>query len=283
MAKALWGFEIGGSWGGSAAQVEMGYKLAMTFPVTFSLGALTIPAHLIFEMLSYFLGYHYYRYLRARQGDVLDDEGRIGVIVGGILGAAILSKLLGLLEHPEQLRATQENLAFLVASKTIVGGLIGGLIGVEIAKKVMGISRSTGDLFCLPIILGMMIGRIGCFLQGASDGTWGHPTTWPTGMDGGDGVLRHPMPLYEIGILALIWLLLVQLRSRLTLPEGHLFGLFMSFYLGWRLVADFMKPNSLVMPFGLSAIQIACLLTLTYYMWVFLRPTTRSAANDGNT
>ncbi len=49
---------------------------------------------------------------------------------------------------------------YFFASKTIVGGLLGGILGVEIAKKLVGIKHSSGDLFCFPIILGIMIGRI---------------------------------------------------------------------------------------------------------------------------
>lgn len=243
----------------------------MAFPVIFHVGALSIEAHLVFEILAYFIGFQYYQHLRRKRGDVIGDENRLWVMIGGIMGAAIVSKLLGYFEHPELLSLSHENIAYIFASKTIVGGLIGGVLGVEIAKKFLGLSRSTGDLFCFPILLGMMIGRVGCFLAGVSDGTWGNETDWMVGMNGGDGVLRHPLPLYEIMVLGLIWLLLNRLKHKVALQEGSLFKLFMASYLAWRFCAEFLKPTYVIEPLGISAIQIACLLGLIYYYKVILK------------
>lgn len=226
--------------------------------------------HFIFELLAYATGYQYYQYLRRQQGDAIAEEHRNWVIIAAIMGAAIGSKLLGFLEHPDLAARAHENVAYFFASKTILGGLLGGVIGVEIAKKFLNITRSTGDLFCFPIILGMMVGRIGCFFEGVSDGTWGNETTWITGMNGNDGVLRHPMPLYEIAVLGCIWLVLVQVRKRVLLQEGVLFKLFMVGYLLWRLGAEFFKPVYIIEPIGISSIQLACLLGLAYYSKVII-------------
>ncbi len=237
----------------------------MTFPVIFRIGPLAIEAHLAFELLAYFAGYRFYLFLRRHQGDAVGDEQRTWVGIGAILGAAVGSKLLGLLEHPQFLTLSAENFAYLFASKTIVGGLLGGVAGVEIAKQRLGVSRSTGDLFCFPLILGMMIGRIGCFLAGPADGTWGDATDLFVGIDGGDGVRRHAMPLYEIALLAVLWLGLARLKRRTVLADGRVFQLFMAGYLAWRLAAEFIKPVDIVAPLGLSAIQIACAAGLIYY------------------
>lgn len=243
----------------------------MNLPVVFHIGAFNIEAHLIFELLSYFMGFQYYQHLRNRSGDTIGGEQRVWVIIGGILGAAIGSKLLGYFEHPPLLKLSHESIAYFFASKTIVGGLLGGIFGVEISKKFLGVSRSTGDLFCFPIIFGMIIGRIGCVLAGVSDGTWGNETSLITSMDGGDGVMRHPMPLYEIIVLAAIWFSLVQVKYRVRLQEGGLFKLFMVGYLTWRFLAEFIKSVYVIEPFGVSAIQLACLVGLSYYYKVILK------------
>ena len=86
---------------------------------------------------------------------------------------------------------------YLMSGKTIVGGLIGGLFAVEWVKRQIGEKSSTGDLFAAPIALGVAIGRIGCFLGGLPDGTYGTPTSLPWGVDFGDGIPRHPTQLYE--------------------------------------------------------------------------------------
>ncbi|HIW31298.1 MAG TPA: prolipoprotein diacylglyceryl transferase, partial [Candidatus Paenibacillus intestinavium] len=160
--------------------------------------------------------------------------------------------------------------------KTIVGGLLGGLIGVELMKKRIGITRSTGDDMTLPLIMGIAIGRIGCFLTGLDDHTYGTPTTWITAIDFGDGIPRHPTQLYEILFLLLLATLLLsykhQLRKRQslattspkTLPNGAIFQLFMTSYLTFRFAIDFIKPTPHPY-FGLNNMQIACLVALIYY------------------
>src|SRR5690348_15765054 len=105
--------------------------------------------HLAFEAAGYVAAAVVYTVQRNRQGDAIPDRARAAVIAAAAAGAALGARLLVLFE-----------------GKTIVGGLLGGLIGVEIAKKLIGVTRSTGDLFVLPLITAMGIGRIGCFLTG---------------------------------------------------------------------------------------------------------------------
>ena len=62
---------------------------------------------------------------------------------------------------------------------------------------MVGITHSTGAYFAPSLAIGIAIGRIGCFLSGLEDYTYGTPTTLPWGYDFGDGVLRHPVQLYE--------------------------------------------------------------------------------------
>jgi prolipoprotein diacylglyceryltransferase len=82
--------------------------------------------------------------------------------------------------------------------KTVVGALLGGLVGVEVTKKRIGVQQSTGDRFVEPLIIGMAIGRIGCFLTGLSDRTYGTVTRLPWGVNSGDGLLRYPTQPYEV-------------------------------------------------------------------------------------
>jgi phosphatidylglycerol:prolipoprotein diacylglycerol transferase len=247
----------------------------MNFPIDFYIAGIVIDAHLVFEILAYILGFNYYLYLRKNASDKLTTEQRLWIIVGGALGAAIFSKLLGFLEHPNEILAlSEQNVIYLFASKTIVGGLLGGILGVEIAKKLVGIKHSSGDLFCFPIILGMMIGRIGCFLSGVEDATHGLPTDFILGMNLGDGIPRHPTALYEILVLMLIWLSLMAVKKHFILAEGGLFKLFMISYLSWRFGVEFIKPVYRYETIGLSAIQLACLAGLMYYYKSILFPWT---------
>ena len=165
-----------------------------------------------------------------------------------------------------------------MGGKTIVGALVFGLIAVELFKRHIGLHHSTGDLYAIPLALGIAIGRIGCFLTGLSDNTYGTPTSLPWAINFGDGIPRHPTQLYEIiFLLALIPLLykIVILSGALAEskdPSPHLspflpgdaFKFFMVAYLSFRFLCDFIKPYPRIF-LGLGGIQWACLLTLLYY------------------
>jgi phosphatidylglycerol---prolipoprotein diacylglyceryl transferase len=82
--------------------------------------------------------------------------------------------------------------------------LIFGLALVEIVKRSIGLRTSTGDLYAIPLAIGIAIGRIGCFLTGLSDNTYGKPTSLPWAINFGDGIPRHPTQLYEIVFLLIL-------------------------------------------------------------------------------
>ncbi len=234
----------------------------MQFPVYIVLGPLRLHPHLVFETLAYFIGFQVYLWQRRRQGDRVGDGARWSVIAAAIAGAAIGSKILYWFEDPAATLQHLTDPVFLLQGKTIVGGLIGGLIGVETTKWVLGVRESTGDLFAVPLAVGAAIGRIGCFLTGLSDQTYGVPTTLPWGVDFGDGVSRHPTQVYESLFLILLAIALAWIARRPHV-NGDVFKLFMVSYGAFRLLIDFLKPEPSFA--GLSSIQWAALGLLLYY------------------
>ena len=228
----------------------------MSFPVVLHVFGLNFPAHLLCETLAYAVGFRLYLWLRARSDDPISDTGRLTVLAGAIVGAALGSKLLAFAEHPELWRLAAANPIYIMGAKTILGALLGGIIGVEIAKLFAGISCSTGDLYVFPLLVAIMIGRVGCALTGVSDGTWGDETHFALGFDAGDGIIRHPTPLYEIGFLAVLGLGLWQAKLRLPLQNGDLFKLFIMGYCAWRFVIEFLKPvTTYALTRGLNVVQ----------------------------
>ncbi|WP_353070243.1 prolipoprotein diacylglyceryl transferase [Tunturibacter empetritectus] len=211
--------------------------------------------HTIFETLAYTLGYAVYRQNRSHSGDVLDDDKRWLIIAAAAVGALLGSRVLGLFEQAPRLHLTWRSL-LLPGGKTIVGGLLGGWLAVELIKRLRGIQSRTGDLFAVPLCLGIAIGRIGCFLAGLADDTYGTPTSLPWAIDFGDGIPRHPTQVYEIVFLLVLALILHRYNQRIH-PEGSTFRLFLAAYLSWRFLIDFIKPQPLVL--GLNLIQWSCL------------------------
>jgi prolipoprotein diacylglyceryltransferase len=212
--------------------------------------------HPLFEALGYTGGYVFYRRQRTRTGDILTDERRWSIIAAAAVGALLGSRILGLLEYaPIRGFDWRQIFAFTGGGKTIVGGLLGGWLAVELIKRLTHICSRTGDLFAVPICLGIAIGRIGCFFAGLADDTCGKPTTLPWGVNFGDGIPRHPTQLYEFVFLLLLALALHRFNAR-PHRDGQTFRLFMAAYLLWRLLVDFIKPQPLF--HGLNVIQWAC-------------------------
>ncbi len=236
----------------------------MQLPWNLHIGSVVLSSHLLFEILAFLAGFRYYLYHRKSQGDAISDDKRLSIIIAAVLGAWLGSRFLAILEHGALIHGFRDLMVLLVSSKTVVGGLLGGLIGVEIARKMIGEKRSSGDLFTYPLILGMIIGRMGCFLSGVNDATHGLPSNLPWAMDLGDGLTRHPTALYEMIFLLGLAFFLRLVDGKYELENGFRFKLFMTAYLAWRLWVDSLKPSE-PMLFSLSAIQLACVLGLCYY------------------
>lgn len=235
----------------------------MNLPFAPHIWGIKINVHLILEYLAFFIAFRYYLYLRRKKADLISDQNRLSIILGAIVGAFLGSRLMGFLENPTHL-PTEQSFFHLLQLKSIMGGLFGGLLGVEIAKKLVGEKHSSGDLFTFPIILGIIIGRVGCFLSGTEEFTYGKETAFFLGMDLGDGLKRHPIALYEVLFLILLFAVLKRYLDFLKKEDGLLFKIFMMVYFGFRFLIEFIKPN-IFLVFGFSSIQLLCLICWIYY------------------
>lgn len=243
----------------------------MQFPVEIHVLSYGIPLHAVMETAGFFLGFRYFLYLRKRQRDQIETTNRAWIILGAIFGAVLGSRLVGGLENPKDMMQAENILQYFFVNKTVVGGFLGGLMGVELIKKLIGEKQSSGDLFTYPMILALIIGRTGCFSMGVYEETYGIATRLSWGMDLGDGIRRHPVALYEIIFLVVLWIGLYMLEKKRKLISGGRFQLFMIAYLLFRLMLDFIKPHYFSTP-PLSTIQITCLLGLLYYYKTLLHP-----------
>lgn len=222
--------------------------------------------HTLFEWLAVFVGMRLY--LRGADTSLaqLGQTRNFAVIIGCILGAAIGNKALHWLDHAERWALLQEQPLLILQGQSMVGGLLGGLIGVELGKKLAGVTQSTGDRFVLPVLAGIFIGRIGCFLAGLQDETFGTATNLPWGVDFGDGIARHPTQLYEMVFVFLLAVMLIRFKAALAPQAGLQFKVMLVAYLCWRIAVDLLKPVPYAWLGGLSAIQWACIVALVIYV-----------------
>lgn len=236
----------------------------MTFPFVFKIGAWALSAHLVFETLAFVIGFRYFLALRKRNPDPIPDANRVWILIGATFGALVFSRLIGSLEDPIAFFSSDTSLLYYYSNKTILGALLGGLLCVEGIKKIIGEHKSSGDLFVYPLILAIIIGRIGCFSSGVYEQTYGIETHFFLGLDLGDGLSRHPVALYEIAFLLLLMASLKKLEQFKQFKSGIRFKLFLITYIVFRFLLDFIKPG-FRFSIGLTTIQISCLLGLLYY------------------
>ena len=137
--------------------------------------------------------------------------------------------------------------------RSIVGALAGAILAIELFKRWRGIVGSTGLIFVPAFATSVVVGRWGCFLSGIEDNTHGTPTSLPWGHDFGDGLLRHPVQLYEsFTMLAFLVVALVLIGRRNPFFMRNGFYLLVLVYAGQRFVWEFLKPYGAVIgPFNL--------------------------------
>lgn len=242
-----------------------------SFPMQVKVADASISLHGILEALGIFLAFRYYLVLRRRAGDSIKPENRIWIIIAATMGAVLGSRVIGALENVPEWMASADKLKYFWGNKTLVGGLLGGLFAVELVKAIIGEKQRSGDLFVYPLLFGMIIGRLGCFSSGIYEQTYGIPSNIAWALDLGDGIFRHPVVLYEIAFLILLWFGIAWTRNRFLLAPGAAFKLFMISYLAFRFLLDFVKPGWRC-AFGLGTIQWSCLFGLLYYTRYLVRP-----------
>lgn len=156
-------------------------------------------------------------------------------------------------------------------AKSMLGGVFGAIIAAEVFKYFAGIRQSTGLYFVPGLIVLIAVGRMGCFLAGLSDFTYGIETQLPWGVNFGDGLKRHPVQLYEtIAMLVFLIMLLVSYPKQAAFWQAQGFYLFVLFYAVQRFIWEFLKPYSAV--FGpLNLFQLLCGLMLGYAAIMLLK------------
>ena len=137
--------------------------------------------------------------------------------------------------------------------RSIVGALAGAISAIELFKAAKGIRGSTGIIFVPAFATSVMVGRWGCYLSGLDDHTYGTATSLPWGHDFGDGILRHPVQLYEsltMGLFLVLALVLIGQRNPFFMRNG--FYLLVLVYAVQRFLWEFLKPyGTLIGPFNL--------------------------------
>ncbi len=191
------------------------------------------------------------------------------VVIGGIIGARLFhiadhwSYYTG---HPLQALAVQEG------GLAIWGAVIGGAVAVIVYTRAKRLPLSLLlDVLTPALLVGQIIGRIGCTLNGDA---WGGPTNLPWGfvyINPNDlipsnllGVSTHPYPIYEMVWNGLSLLLLLKVRSYFKI-NGLTFVSYLALYSLGRFTLTFVRQENILF-IGLQEAQILALAGLAVSM-----------------
>jgi phosphatidylglycerol:prolipoprotein diacylglycerol transferase len=232
-----------------------------------------MPIHLVFDILAaacaVSMSLFVYRWRLSAAGDKVASggPGYVLALIGGAVAGGYLFGTWNLIASGEP-----------GVGRSILGAMAGAIAAIETFKWWTGIKGSTGIVFVPAFATSVAVGRIGCYLTGIEDNTHGILTTVPWAHDFGDGILRHPVQLYESASMAafLVYaLIMLRRRDRFFLANG--FYLLTGWYAGQRFVWEWLKPYGTVLgPFNVFHLVCAGLMI---YACAMIRRGSREVAD----
>ena len=220
--------------------------------------------HLLFDLLSYGVGaYFSLKIFKPQKHHISDENLRYAYYTVALIGAFLGAFVLGTLN----IYVTSEAKEHFILGKSILGAIVGATISIEIFKKIFKIEGSTGAYFVPSLAIGIAIGRVGCFLSGLADYTYGIATDFLLGYDFGDGILRHPVQLYESFTMFcfFIYVVVIYFKNRVYF-ENYIFYQFILLYAIQRFFWEFLKPYETI-AMSLNTFQFFCLGLIIYALY----------------
>jgi phosphatidylglycerol:prolipoprotein diacylglycerol transferase len=208
-------------------------------PVLFRIGQLTFYTYGLMLGLGFAAGVYVASRRAEKRG--MDPDSLfwffIAILVGGVAGGRITHVALNYRYYTSVIAVLDTREGGLAIHGVLIGGALAALIYSRV-KKVHFLTLM--DLVAPSVALGQGIGRIGCFFSGCcygivTSGTWGFATRYAPG-------LRHPYQLYESALDLALFVGLLYLSSRISVPGG-LFTVYAGGYSLIRFFLEFFREN----------------------------------------
>jgi phosphatidylglycerol:prolipoprotein diacylglycerol transferase len=196
----------------------------------------------------------------------------LGALAGAFLGAKVVYLLAEGFMHVGDADMWPQ----LATGKSILGGLLGGYGGVELTKRLMTYEDDTGDWFALVAPVGIVFGRIGCWVYGCCQGVV-CPPAWFTLRDR-TGQDRWPAVPAEI-VFNLFALGVIFALGKARRLRGQHFHLYLIAYGIFRFFHEFLREEPRVVSF-LTGYQIVALAVLGLGIAGFVRRQHRCRAGE---
>jgi len=199
-------------------------------PILFKLGPLELHSYGAMLALSFFFGI----LLASRRAPArgVQPDFVVDVSFAIVLASVIGARLLYVLFHREEMGGLLDVIAVWKGGMTMYGGVLAAMaVAALVAHRRKVAFLNLADIMAPSLALGLMVTRVGCFLNGCC---YGKPTNSFLGVQfpfqnaagsSFDSPL-HPTQLYSsaAGLLLLLVLLAIDRRPR---PQGQLFGIYL--------------------------------------------------------
>ena len=175
-----------------------------------------------------------------------------GPIIAAMIGGIVFSRVFHVVDQWEIYSGDIKAIFSIWQGSSIVGVVVGAAIGGMIYARIAGWSWTKlgriADIAAPGSILGMAIGRIGCFINGDA---WGTATGLPWGLmythsnrqiQESASYVGHPTPVYEFIWDMLVLAVLLVFRKKLR-PAGVSYMLYLSMYSLGRFMITFLRVN----------------------------------------
>jgi len=182
----------------------------------------------------------------------------IYLLISGIIGARLIHVIINYHEYSLSDPLTIINLR--KGGLAWYGALIGAILGGFLYSKVSKISFwKLADMVSAPSMVGLAIGRIGCFLNGCcygkvTDLPWGveFPEAYPPGTQ------RHPTQIYESLLDLAVFYILHKVIEKRKKFHGETFCYFIGLYSLVRFIVEFFREtfSSISPVMGMTVAQL---------------------------
>jgi phosphatidylglycerol:prolipoprotein diacylglycerol transferase len=247
-------------------------------PIFFSIGPVAVRWYGLLFASGFLAGLVMVRWMFRREGRPLDDTDRlfnymaVGTILGARLGHCLFYHPVYYLSNPVAIIKIWE------------GGLAshGAFIGIFTAVWLYSRKRPGQPLLwvldrvCIPTIFAGSLIRLGNLFNSEIVGI---PTQvpWAIVFERVDALPRHPTQLYESMAYAATFILLWVLYRRWAgkVPDGRLFGVFLTAVFGFRFIIEFTKTRqaAFTADLPLRMGQMLSIPLVMFGLWLLLRNT----------
>lgn len=259
------------------------------YPILFKLGPFELHAYGAMLALSFFLGI----ILASRRASAraVSPDFIVDVAFAIVLASIIGSRLMYVLFHREEIGGFIDVIAVWKGGMTMYGGVLAAMAVSWLYARRRHISFLTlADIMAPSLALGLMLTRVGCFLNGCcygkpTDSFLGVQFPFQNAVGSSFNSPLHPTQLYSsfAGFLVLGILLWLDRRPS---ARGHLFSMYLMLASSARFILDlfrYYEANAYILgPLTLSQVISIGLFLVGVLIWARTRRATPQQAVASN-